>query len=62
LLDNPSSFDIAAGETLAGELDLEGMYTFNRPSPAFYLDDLDLPKWRTRTSREILESSEVVNG
>lgn len=62
LLNNPTAFDVSIGETLAGEFDLEGMYHHRRPSPAFFMNDLDLPTWRTRESREIWESSEVVNG
>ena len=62
LLSNPDAFDVMTGKTLAGELDLEGMYHYNRNSPAFFLDDLDLPRMYTRENREILDSTEVVNG
>ena len=50
------------GKTLAGEVDLEGMYHYNRNSPAFFLNDLKLPKMYTKESRELIESTEVVNG
>ncbi len=61
LLNNVDSFNIMTGKTLAGEMDLEGMYSHNRTSPAFFLDDLELPSWRTRESREIMDSTEVIN-
>lgn len=53
LLHRPRAFDEKTGQMLAQEFDLEGMYhTHGRPSPDFFLDDLDLGGHRAGESLE----------
>ena len=53
LLHRPRAFDEKAGQMLAQEFDLEGMYHTNgRPSPDFFLDDLNLGGHRAGESLE----------
>ena len=53
LLHRPRAFDEKAGQMLAQEFDLEGMYHTNgRPSPDFFLDDLALGGHRAGESLE----------
>ena len=61
LLNNPVSFDVAAGKILAHEFDLEGMYSSKNNSPDFFLKDLNLPTTRTRESFEREESMEFID-
>ena len=62
LLTSSSAFDVAAGRTLAGEFDLEGMYSINRKSPDFFLKDLRLSKYKTQEYSDQEQSTEVFNG
>ena len=61
LLNNPVSFDVAAGKMLAHEFDLEGMYSRRRQSPDFFLKDLKLSTARTSDSIEREESMEFID-
>lgn len=53
LLHRPRAFDEKAGQMLSQEFDLEGIYHTNgRPSPDFFLDDLELGGHRAAESRQ----------
>ena len=62
LLTSSAAFDVAAGKTLAGELDLEGMYSINKKSPDFFLKDLRLSNYKTQEYFNQEQSTEVFNG
>ena len=56
-----AAFNVASGRTLAGEFDLEGMYSTDKKSPDFFLKDLNLSEHDTKEYFERERSREVYN-